>query len=218
MKLSKTPVLILMALLAMAAGFVAWRMGLVEWALAMKEPVLGWCRSNSFILFAAIIILPGLAFPVAPLLILAGAVWGSNPQACAISLLAVILNICWTHLLAAGPLRHRIIRLLGSRLRVWLDMPTNDLMRVSCLLRVTPGVPLFIQNYAIGILGIPLRYSVLLAAPITGLYVCGFVLTGGAIFEGQIGALILGISILIAATLTIKIIRGRINQTTTPSD
>jgi uncharacterized membrane protein YdjX (TVP38/TMEM64 family) len=211
MKLPKTPVLILMALLAMAAGFVAWKMGWVEWALAMKEPVLNWCRSNPVALFAAIAILPGFGFPASPLLILAGAVWGSNPWACAISLLALILNICWTHLLAAGPLRQRIIRLLGSRLQVWLDMPTNDLMRVSCLLRVTPGVPLLVQNYAIGILGIPLRYSVLLAIPITGLYVCGFVLTGGAIFEGRIGVLILGISILIAATLTIKIIRGRIN-------
>lgn len=92
-------------------------------------------------------------------------------------------------------------------------MDRRNLLKLTLLLRVTPGVPLFIQNYAIGILGIPLRYSVLLAAPITGLYVCGFVLTGGAIFEGQIGVLILGISILIAATLTIKIIRGRINQT-----
>lgn len=211
----KTPAIAALIFLAALSGFVAWKMGWVEWALTMKEPVLAWCRSNSFILFAAIIILPGLAFPVAPLLILAGAVWGSNPQACAISLLAVILNICWTHLLAAGPLRHRIIRLLGSRLRVWLDMPTNDLMRVSCLLRVTPGVPLFIQNYAIGILGIPLRYSVLLAAPITGLYVCGFVLTGGAIFEGQIGALILGISILIAAVIGLRLLRSRLNTAAT---
>jgi uncharacterized membrane protein YdjX (TVP38/TMEM64 family) len=125
----------------------------------------------------------------------------------------LILNICWTHLLAAGPLRQRIIRLLGSRLQVWLDMPTNDLMRVSCLLRVTPGVPLLVQNYAIGILGIPLRYSVLLAIPITGLYVCGFVLTGGAIFEGSLGAAIAGISLLIAASIALKMIRRRLAAT-----
>jgi hypothetical protein len=58
---------------------------------------------------------------------------------------------------------------------------------------------------------VPFVSYLLISVPINGLFVTGFVLTGGAIFEGQIGLLILGISILIAAALTIKIIRGRIN-------
>ena len=65
---------------------------------------------------------------------------------------------------------------------------------------------------------VPFASYLLISVTINGLFVTGFVLTGGVIFEGQIGLLILGISILIAATITIKIIRGRINQPTTNSD
>jgi uncharacterized membrane protein YdjX (TVP38/TMEM64 family) len=212
MKLPKTPVLILMALLAMAAGFVAWKMGWVEWALAMKEPVLIWCRSHPIYLFAAIAILPGFGFPVAPLLILAGAVWGSNPFACGLALLAVIFNISWTHTLAAGWGRKIIMRVLGSRWDKWkLASGTHD-WRLALILRITPGIPLCIQNYLLGLLNMPLWVSAAISIPTTGLYVCGFVLTGGAIFEGQAGLLLLGLSILIAASLTLKIILKKISN------
>ncbi len=214
--ITRKKLIILAALvpIAIVGAVFAWHMGWVHFALSLKEPILGWCRSNPIALFAAIVILPGFAFPVAPLLILAGVVWGSSLQGCAIALAAVVLNISWTHLVASGPFRHRIIKLLGARFEKWQEMPKNDHFRVSCLLRVTPGVPLFVQNYVIGLLGIPLRFSIALAIPITGLYVCGFVLTGGAIFEGKIGFLILGISLLIAATMIVNIIRSRISLPT----
>jgi uncharacterized membrane protein YdjX (TVP38/TMEM64 family) len=212
----KSPVIISLALLAALLGFVAWKMGWVEWALTMKEPVLGWCRSHPLALFAAIAILPGFGFPVAPLLILAGAVWGSNSTGCALALLAVTVNITWSHLLAAGPGSKTILRLLGSRWQPWQNIPSKDHWRISCLLRVTPSIPLFVQNYMIGILGIPLFQSLAIALPITGLYVCGFVLTGGAIFQGQIGLFIIGVSVLVAATLAIKIIRARLITSPAP--
>ena len=213
----KTPAIAALIFLAALSGFVAWKMGWVEWALTMKEPVLAWCRSNPFVLFAAIVILPGFGFPVSALLVLAGAVWGSNPLGCGLALLAVLANIFWCHLLAAGPGNRIILRLLGSRWQHLQDIPAADHWRIACLLRVTPGVPLFVQNYMIGVLGVPLLHSIAIAIPITGLYVCGFVLTGGAIFKGQIGLLIAGISILIAATLTVKIIRRRLAANAAPS-
>ena len=210
MKLPKTPVLILLALLAMAAGFIAWKMGWVGWALSMKEPVLGWCRSNPIALFAAIAILPGFGFPASPLLILAGAVWGSDLGSCFIAIAATALNMTWTYAAAAGPARRLISRILGSRWDKWRDMDRRNLLKLTLLLRITPGVPLVIQNYTLGLLAVPFVSYLLISVPINGLFVTGFVLTGGAIFEGQIGVLILGISILIAASIALKIIRRRL--------
>ena len=210
MKLPKTPVLILMALLAMAAGFVAWKMGWVGWALAMKEPVLGWCRSNPIALFAAIAILPGFGFPASPLLILAGAVWGSDLGSCFIAIAATALNMTWTYAAAAGPARRLISRILGCRWDRLRDMDHRNLLKLTLLLRITPGVPLVIQNYTLGLLAVPFVSYQLISVPINGLFVTGFVLTGGAIFEGQIGLLILGISILIAAAIALKMIRRRL--------
>ena len=213
MKLPKTPALILMALLAMAAGFAAWKMGWVGWALSMKEPVLGWCRSNPIALFAAIAILPGFGFPASPLLILAGAVWGSDLGSCFIAIAATALNMTWTYAAAAGPARRLISGILGSRWDKWRDMDRRNLLKLTLLLRITPGVPLVIQNYTLGLLAVPFVPYLLISIPINGLFVTGFVLTGGAIFEGQIGVLILGISILIAAAIALKMIRRRLAAT-----
>ena len=215
MKIPQPRILILLAVLAAVAGFVAWRMGLVEWVLSMKEPVLAWCRSHPVALFAAIAILPGLGFPASPLLILAGAVWGSDLGACFIAIAATALNMAWTYAAAAGPARKVIARILGTRWDKWRDMDHRNLLKLTLLLRITPGLPLALQNYTLGLLAVPFVPYLLISVPINGLFVTGLVLTGGAIFEGSLGAAIVGLSILIAAALTIKIIRGRINQTTT---
>jgi uncharacterized membrane protein YdjX (TVP38/TMEM64 family) len=210
MKLPKTPTLILLAVLAAMAGFVAWKMGWVDWALSMKEPVLGWCRSNPVALFAAIAILPGLGFPASPLLILAGAVWGSDLGSCFIAIAATALNMTWTYAAAAGPARRIIARLLGTRWDRWRDMDRRNLLKLTLLLRITPGVPLVIQNYTLGLLAVPFVPYLLISVPINGLFVTGFVLTGGAIFEGSLGAAIAGVSILIAASIAVKMIRRRL--------
>lgn len=63
----------------------------------------------------------------------------------------------------------------------------------------------------------PLWISLTIAIPTTGLYVCGFVLTGGAIFEGSLGAAIAGVSILITATIVVKMMRRRLYSPTTES-
>jgi len=227
--------------------------------------VLNFLRDHPALLFAAIAILPGFAFPSAPLVILAGIVWGPTPTGCALALAAIGLNICWTHLLAAGPARKTLIRLIGPRLErllnptdtpdpsTWRGRLARSLPRSSnpegalatqpsgrspipldadnhpppprlqqagrsrltrhwkivCALRLPPGIPLFVQNYGIALLGAPLRLSVAIAIPTTAVHVCGFVLTGGAILEGRIALLLLGITLLILATLLIHTLRKR---------
>lgn len=206
----KTPAIAALVFLAALCGFIAWKMGWVEWALAMKEPVLGWCRSNPIALFAAIAILPGFGFPASPLLILAGAVWGSNLGSCFIAIAATALNMSWTYAAAAGPARRLIARILGTRWDRWRDMDRRNLLKLTLLLRITPGVPLVIQNYTLGLLAVPFATYLLISVPINGLLITGFVLTGGAIFEGSLGAAIAGVSILIAASLAVKMIRRRL--------
>ena len=56
----------------------------------------------------------------------------------------------------------------------------------------------------------PFALYLLISVSINGLFVTGFVLTGGAIFEGSLGGAITGISILIVATLAVKMIRRRL--------
>ena len=209
MKIPQTRILILLTLLTVVVGFVGWRMGWVEWALTMKEPVLAWCRSNPIALFAAIAILPGLGFPASPLLILAGAVWGSDLGACFIAIAATALNMAWTYAAAAGPARKVVARILGTRWDKWRNMDRRNLLKLTLLLRITPGLPLALQNYTLGLLAVPFLSYLLISIPINGLFVTGFILTSGAIFEGSLGAAIVGVSILIVASIAVKMVRRR---------
>ena len=212
MKIPQPRILILLAVLAVVAGFVGWRMGWVEWALTMKEPVLAWCRSHPIALFAAIAILPGFGFPASPLLIIAGAVWGSNLSSCFIAIAATALNMAWTYAAAAGPARKVVARILGTRWDKWRNIDRRNLLKLTLLLRITPGLPLALQNYTLGLLAVPFLSYLLISIPINGLFVAGFVLTGGAIFDGSLGAAIVGLSILIVASIAVKMIRRRMTS------
>ena len=211
-KTSKGKILVLVVLAGIATllALITWQTGWLDRALTMKEPVLEWCRSNPIALFAAIAILPGLGFPASPLLILAGAVWGSHLGACFIAIAATVLNMTWTYAAAAGPARRLVARILGTRWDKWRDMDHRNLLKLTLLLRITPGLPLFLQNYTLGLLAVPFVPYLLISVPINGLFVTGCVLTGGAIFEGSLGAAIVGVSLLIAASITVKMIHSRL--------
>lgn len=161
------------------------------------------------VLFMALVILPGLGVPASPLLLFAGAVWGSEPATCLLALCAIALNIVWTHCFAAGPGHKFLSKLLGNRWRHWQSMPKSDLLRLTLVLRITPGVPLVVQNYVLGLLRVPLRHSLLIALPLTGLYTCGFVLTGGAMFEGRLGGVLTGVCILAGAAVFLHFLRAK---------
>ena len=176
---------------------------------ALKQFLESYGAQYPWAIFLALVILPGFAFPASPLLLLAGAVWGSTATSCGLALSAILLNIGWTHLLAAGPCKALVIRLLGKRGDRWSALPRADLIKLAWILRVTPGVPLFVQNYGLGVLGVPLRHSLLAALPITGLYVCGFVLTGGAIFSGRFGLVLTGAGLIAAAAVATHLLRKR---------
>jgi uncharacterized membrane protein YdjX (TVP38/TMEM64 family) len=179
----------------------------------LKEAISVYGTRFPWVIFTALVILPGFGFPASALLLLAGAIWGSSLQSGLTALAAIALNISWTHSLAAGPGRHLAIRLLGDRWLRWHTMPRNDHLKLACLLRLTPGVPLFVQNYVLGLLGVPLRESLLIAIPVTGLYVFGFVLTGGALFEGKTGLAVTGLSLVVVAAIGVRFAKSRFSST-----
>lgn len=176
---------------------------------AIKQLVAEYGTHYPWVLFAALVFLPGVGFPAGALLLLAGISWGSNGTSCLLALAAITLNIVWTHALAAGPARKHMVRWMGERLQPWFALPRKDLVKIAWLLRVTPGVPLFVQNYGLGALGVPLRISLLTALPVVSLYACGFVLTGGAIFDGRLGLAISGLALVATAAIATRFLPKR---------
>ena len=180
--------------------------------LQFKEQLYVHGSAHPWLLFVALVVLPGFGFPVSALLVLAGATWGTSWTSCLAALAAIALNMIWTHWLASGPARAFVIKWLGHRWERWKDLPRADLIKLACTLRVTPGIPLFVQNYTLGLLGTPLGIYLLISVPLQALFVVGFVVTGGAVFEGRAGLAIAGIGVLVAALLVFRLIRSRVTS------
>ncbi len=177
--------------------------------LQLKNLILDHCRNHPISLFVALVILPGLGFPVSALLILAGGIWGSTWQSCAWGIFAMFLNMSWTYWIAAGPARVIVTKLLGKRWDTWKQIDHSNLISLTILLRVAPGIPLCAQNYILGLFAVPYSRYILISSPINSIYVIGFILTGGAIFKGSLGLALIGILILAVAAVIVHFIRNR---------
>lgn len=171
-------------------------------------------------IFLAIAILPAFPIPVSPLFILAGVTLGptiGTPATVAIATAAMLTNTAGTYWLAAtighGPVQ---------RLFHWLEIKPpvfsrNDAYKITLLLKITPGVPFFLQNLILGFLRVPFRGVMLISCTIGTLSVVGFVVSAGAIFQGKTGAAIAGLSLLVAAALFTTYLRKRSEKSQEPS-
>jgi uncharacterized membrane protein YdjX (TVP38/TMEM64 family) len=194
----------------MIAGVVAWRMG-VDLA-ALKR---GWQASEAYFtdrpwaLFAALVILPGLPIPMSALLLLAGVVWREQPlMACLLCQLASALNLSWTYWLAAGPARRGVEKLLKATSIQIPDLPRGDHLKLILVLKLTPGIPLFLQNYLLGFLRAPFRLYLLISMLGSGLIGTGLVLSGAGLSDGRLMPALTGVSLIVVGIVLTQLIRG----------
>ena len=125
------------------------------------------------------------------------------PAAVVLAIAAQSLCSIWTYGLAAGPLK-RLLRRYLLRERALPEMSKHNAVRLGLILRLTPGIPYALQNMILGIMGMRFRDYLLVSIPTTSLWTACFVITGGAIFKGQLGWAITGIVILIVVILATR--------------
>jgi uncharacterized membrane protein YdjX (TVP38/TMEM64 family) len=163
-------------------------------------------EANPWSLIAVLATLPGLGFPISPVLVLFGVVLAPRygmPATLALAFAAQGLCTTWTYALAAGPLRGLLTGYV-LRHRELPELTEGNTIRLGLFLRLTPGIPYALQNIVLGILGMRLRPYLLVSLPTTSLWTAGFVITGDGIFKGQIGWAITGVVILIVLVLATR--------------
>lgn len=172
---------------------------------------LDYLKAHPWALLAALATLPGLGFPISPLLILMGVALAPRygmPLTCAAGILAQSCCTTWTYLLASGPLRGMLRRFV-SRRRELPHFDERNALRLGLILRITPGIPYALQNIVLGIVGMRLKPYLIVSIPITALWTVGFIVTGGALFEGRAGLAIGGVLLLIALVLLTKLLQRK---------
>jgi uncharacterized membrane protein YdjX (TVP38/TMEM64 family) len=138
---------------------------------------------------------PLVGVPVAPFYIAAGGVWGAQALLWVALALAVDFVLAYkiAHLLK-GPILKRIEK---------YKLPMADEIgpaKLTLVLRFTPGVPLWVQNYLLGISGVPWGVYLWLSLAAQLVWAAGFMWMGDAWAKGQwfFVAAALGLVILLA--------------------
>ena len=195
--------------LGVGALLVAWKMG-VDGAMLKSA----WKQTESYLiqrpwlLFTGLVVLPGLPVPTSALLFLAGTVWRDRPAAaCGICLLAMALNMSWTYWLAARPGRGWVEKLLALGSIQIPEMPRGNDLQFILLLRLTPGFPLFLQNYLLGFFRVPFQLYLPVSLGCSGLISSGVVLSAAGVADGNLTPAITGVALIILGLLLVRMVR-----------
>lgn len=201
---------VLLGLAGLAASWAAWQAG-VDLA-RLKE--IWWVteeflKRNPAVLFWALVFLPGLPVPTSALFFTAGVVWRHQPvMACGLCLLALGLNLSWTYWLAAGPARRLVEKLLVAAAVKIPVLPRGDHLRLILVLKLTPGIPLFFQNYLLGFLRAPFLLYLLISILGNGLLATGVVLSGVGLADGRLLPALTGVSLIVVAVVATQLVRA----------
>ena len=196
--------------LLLACGMLGWQAG-VDLA-GLKE---AWKQLNDYLvknpgaLFWALVVLPGLPIPTSALLFTAGVVWRHQPvMAVFLSMLAISLNLSWTYWLAAGPARRLVERLLAATAIQIPDLPRGDHLKLILVMKLTPGIPFFFQNYLLGFLRAPFVLFLPISILCNGIIGTGVVLSGAGLADGNLKGALWGLSLIALGAVLTHLIRG----------
>jgi uncharacterized membrane protein YdjX (TVP38/TMEM64 family) len=115
-----------------------------------------------------------------------------------------------------------IARSLGrGKLGRWLERRGRSLptphpgheTRWILLVRVTPGIPLFVQNYALGMAGVNFPRYLLLSFPVQIFYAVLFITLGNSLSGSHLWRAILAGLGLVAAGLLVSLVRAKVSAT-----
>ena len=162
---------------------------------------------HPLILMASLAILPGIGFPISPLLILFGT--SLTPQyglvtTCLLGVAMQSLCTTWSFVMAAGPFKNWLTKWLNQH----YTLPTlqnKGAITATLLIRLAPGFPYALQNIILGLIGVSLKTYLLISIPITALITCTFIVSGAAIIQANTKHLVVGFAILLLVVLGLRI-------------
>ena len=162
-------------------------------------------EGHPVLLVACIAILPCFAFPVSPFLLAAG-VYGPV-KGIILGFTGIGLNIMISYLLSNKLLRRfieKVVRHFGYEIP---QITGKTAAQATLLIRVIPGTPLVVQNYLLGLAGIPFRIYLPISLAIQLIWVPCFVILGQAMFDSSFKKLITGIALLVSTMLAVYMLR-----------
>lgn len=187
---------------------------MTHWAELFRQYVLDPLQqSHPAWWIAAMILLPLVGCPITPLWVGAGLrfgpYWGS-----AAAIVCIAGNVSAAYWLAA--------RLLSEPIRRWLErggrkipeLSKKDELKFILIFRITPGIPLVVQNYVLGCARVNFLRYLFITLPIHSAYAIGFVVFGSALTQSSAWKIALAAGLVVAVILAVSLLRNRFKQPT----
>jgi uncharacterized membrane protein YdjX (TVP38/TMEM64 family) len=165
--------------------------------------------------FALMAVLPAVGAPISIFTLTAGPLFApalGMPLVLVLALASLAANLMLSYVLARWLLRpwvERVCSWLGFRIPVVAD---TDQRALVLLVRVTPGTPFALQNCLLGMAKIPVATYFIISWVIASLYSCAFILFGDAVAHGKGKGVLLGVSLLVALTVGLKLLRKKLHK------
>ncbi len=150
--------------------------------------------------------------PISAFYVAAGPIFGILPALAWIAP-SLVLNALLVHAIGTTAVRPRLLAWIEQRgLRVPTLNEASDQLLFATVVRVTPGIPYFIQSWLIVLAGIRRDGFVALSVGIQMFYAAGFVTLGRSAFEGRLGLAVTALTFLLVATLVARQVHRRLRD------
>lgn len=202
--------------LVVAAGLVARGLDL----RALLEQGLALIRSaGPVVFFTAMALLPACGVPMLAFTLSVVSLFairlGTVPVLL-LALAAMTANMVLTYALARRglrPLLARLVARLGYRLP---QVEAGDATDLVAILRLTPGIPFFVQNYLAGLAEVPFGKYLLVSCILTWPVNVALMLFGDALLQGKGKVALIALSLLLALTAVTHLVRRHYSPKKTP--
>lgn len=183
----------------------------------MLQEILTWVQSLPLAgLVLAQVLLPLVGVPVSPLWIAMGINAGAGLGG-ALSAGTLALNQTLGYWLARKWLREPIERWIRARGKSAPQIPEGEETLWILLLRVTPGVPLVVQNYLLGLARVRFDRYLAISFPVQLAYAVAFVSLGHAFKDSNLWRGMFALSGLAAVAVAVLLIRRHLDRKLRPA-
>ena len=200
--------------LALVAAAAAWWLSQAWDGREAVDRGIGWMRAaGPGVFFTAMALVPA---PLWMFTVPAGEAFASEltlPGVIAAALAAIAVQIALCYGLARyalRPLVEKLVRRFGYAVP---SLNAENALSVALLVRLTPGPPLFLQCFLLGVAGMPFRLYMVVSWLCTVPWVIGGVVLGRGILAGNFSTVLMGVSFLGAASIAVRLLRRRMAAT-----
>lgn len=181
----------------------------LAWVMAMWERLQ---TAPPIVFFGAMALLTLFPIPLTPFYIAAGSLYGVVPSLLWIPP-AILLNNLIAHAMTTSFLRPWLESIVTARGHAIPTLRTKrDQNLFIAMVRITPGIPYFLQSLVLGLAGTDRLRFLVISLPVHMVYVVGFVVLGRSAFDGDFGFAVGAVALLVFVSFCARIAHQRLRR------